>query len=290
MIQALPGAQGLAIRALGGFEVSVGSRRIDPADWQLKKAASLFKYMAIKHPAWIPREEFLEIFWADLRPENAERAFRTTIHVLRRVLQPNLPRYAPSAYLEHRDALYRLRPETILWFDVERFLDASRRFQAAQRSGERNDAIAAAREAIDLYGGALYPEDPYEDWAMDTREALHQEYLDLVEAFGRLTLSDVDPASHLEAVQILRRAVQSAEERESLYFLLMRHLAALGRTETALKYFSATSKLPRRSWEASPALRSAALRRTCRSRQDILMRARLCPASRFPARPRSQPA
>lgn len=263
---ALPVDRGLSIRALGGFHVSVGPRSIGPENWRLKKAAALFKYLAIKQPAWIPREELLDTFWGDLFPENAERAFRTTVHVLRKVLEPNLPRYAPSAYVEHRDTLYRLRPEAIQWFDVASFEAAVRRFLAARRQSDIPGALSAAREAVDLYGGTLYPEERYQEWAMAYRDLLHQEYLDTVEAFASMTVGSADAATHAEAVQIVRRALQTAPERESLHVLLMKHLDALQKPHQALNAFKRYTQIARNELGAEPGPEITQLAATIRSR------------------------
>ncbi|BAS27737.1 AfsR/SARP family transcriptional regulator [Limnochorda pilosa] len=252
MSEPLPVEEGVAIRGLGAFEVHARSRRIGLDGWRLKKSASLFKYLAVKQPAWVPRDELLDTFWGELAPDRAEHAFRTTVHVLRKVLEPNLPRYATSYYLEQRDGRYRLCPESIRWFDVQVFEGAVRRFREAQRKGDTADALEAAREAVDLYAGDLYPEDPYEDWIMAYRELLRQEYLDVVAGFARLTLQDADATTHHEAVQILRRALRAGEERESLNLLLMQHLVASGRVQEALSHFHRYEKAVRENLGTRP--------------------------------------
>jgi predicted ATPase len=95
----------------------------------------------------------MDILWRDRGPEAAANNLNQAVHVARRALGPDT--------IEVRNGLIRLEAE----IDVENFERAA---AAAQRAG----TPSAYRAALSLYGGELLPENRYDDWAEDRREAL----------------------------------------------------------------------------------------------------------------------
>lgn len=52
------------IKLLGGIQVSVGSREIDESQWQLRKAASMLKLLALSWHHLFQREQGIEPLWS----------------------------------------------------------------------------------------------------------------------------------------------------------------------------------------------------------------------------------
>jgi DNA-binding SARP family transcriptional activator len=73
---------------LGRFEVSAGSRVIREEEWRLRKAASLFKVLAISRNHRHHREQVMEMLWPDLAPSAATNNLHQVLHVARRALEP----------------------------------------------------------------------------------------------------------------------------------------------------------------------------------------------------------
>ena len=71
-----------------------------------------------------------------------------------------------------------LCPDADTTVDVVRFEELARRALA-------DEDVAAAREALALYGGELLPQDRYEPWAEERREQLRLRHLDLLRLDGR---------------------------------------------------------------------------------------------------------
>jgi len=130
-------------------------------------------------------------------------------------------------YLASEEGSLVLCPENQLWIDVEAFEEAT---LIARRSRNRT----AYRAALDLYGGELLPEDPYEEWAETRREALRQLYLALLIEVAGLNQERGD---YDLAAETLRRAVAEEPTNESAHARLMRMYALSGRRRDALAQY-----------------------------------------------------
>lgn len=74
---------------LGGFRVSVGTRAVEEGRWQLRKAASLVKLLALAPGHHIHREQAMDRLWPNLGSKAAANNLRQTLHVARRTLGPD---------------------------------------------------------------------------------------------------------------------------------------------------------------------------------------------------------
>jgi DNA-binding SARP family transcriptional activator len=117
-------SEAVRIWLLGGFRVSVGTRRtIGENDWRLKKAASLVKLLALEPGHRMHQEQIMESLWPELGLGAATNNLRQVLHFARRMLDPD-PEIS-SAYLQRRGELLELCPETPSWVDVEVFEEAA---------------------------------------------------------------------------------------------------------------------------------------------------------------------
>jgi DNA-binding SARP family transcriptional activator len=73
-------------------------------------------------------------------------------------------------------------------------------FEAAAAMARRARDPASYRAAIDLYAGELLPEDRYETWVEDRREALRQAYLGLLLVFATPSEEGGDTESAISAL------------------------------------------------------------------------------------------
>ena len=137
---------------LGGFRVSVGSRKLEEEEqWRLRKAASLVKLLALSSGHRVHRERVMDLLWPHLGRRAAANNLRHTLHFARRAFGP-----APTPrFVQLRDEEILLCPGGQLWVDVEAF-------EKAVLTAGRSREPAAYRAAIELYTGELLPEDRYE--------------------------------------------------------------------------------------------------------------------------------
>jgi predicted ATPase/DNA-binding SARP family transcriptional activator len=258
------GAAGeLRVWLLGGFHVRVGSREIDSAAWRLRKARSLVKLLALTPGHRVHREQVMEILWPHLDPGAASNNLRKILHIARRTLEPG-PTPEAAQYFVVRDDVIHLASPGAVWIDIDAF-------SLAAGEARRRDDAASYQEALSLYAGDLLPEDQYEDWASNRREALHQEYLSLLTDLAAIYEAHREEARAIETLQLL---VTRDTGREDAHRSLMRLYALTGQRQQALRQYQVLRESLSREFEAEP---DAASRRL---HEDIL-------AGRYP-NPESQ--
>ena len=208
---------------LGGFQVAVGSRTLGAKQWRLRKAADLVKVLALAPKHRLPRERAMELLWPGFGKEAASNNLRQTLYAARKTFDA----VAGSRYLAPEDRSLVLCPENELWVDVEAF-------EGATLIARRSRSPATYRAALDLYGGELLPDDPYEEWAEARREALRQLYLALLIELAGLNQERGD---YERAVETLRTLVAEEPTNEVAHAGLMRTLALSGRRRDALAQY-----------------------------------------------------
>src|SRR5215212_2987063 len=185
-----PGA--ISIQLLGGFMVWVGDRAVEGGAWRLRKAASLVKVLALARGHRLHREQAMDLLWPDSGRRSAPNNLSSTLHVARSVLDP----IVGALYVAREEESLVLCPGDGLWVDVDAF-------EQAAATARRTKEPATYWAAIDLYGGDLLPEDPYEVWTESRREELRQLYLALLIELAGLY---EERHQHEPAINALRRA------------------------------------------------------------------------------------
>ncbi len=216
----------MRIRLLGGFSVSVGSRVIGAGEWRLKKVRSLIKLLALAENHRLHREQIMNRLWPDLDMKSAINNLHRALHFARAALEPSAEN-ATSRYLALRGDLIELCPDGPLWVDVEAF-------EGAAATARRVREPAAYRAAIELYAGDLLPEDRYEAWAEERRDALRETYLALLVELAGLyeQLEEYGPA-----IETLRQVVASEPAHEEARLSLMRLYAVSGQRWQAIAQY-----------------------------------------------------
>lgn len=223
------GSEAIRVRMLGGFSVSVGSRLIGAGEWRLKKVMSLIKLLALAENHRLHREQITNLLWPDLDTKSAINNLHRALHFARAALDPTS---ATSRYLSLRGDLIELCPDGPLWIDVEAF-------ESAAATARRGREPAAYRAAIDLYAGDLLPEDRYEAWAEERREALRETYLALLVEVAALYEQRKE---YRPAIETLRQVVASEPAREEAHLSLMRLYAVSGQRRRAIAQYEQLEK------------------------------------------------
>ena len=87
----------------------------------------------------------------------------------------------------------------------------------------RRATAAGYRQALELYGGELLPDDLYEDWGADRREGLRRLKVDLLLGLAVATVGD-----RLAVIEIYRQALAADPYNEVACLGLMGALAEAG--------------------------------------------------------------
>ncbi|MEV6056894.1 BTAD domain-containing putative transcriptional regulator [Streptomyces sp. NPDC052107] len=214
-------ADGVRIRLLGGFYVTVGDRPVAAGAWRLRKARSLVKVLCLSPGHRMHREKIYDLLWPDLDRGAASNNLHQVLHAVRRALASA---GTPDDIVVLRDDMVLLGLGGGVRIDVDE-LDAA--IRQAMSSGTEADC----RAALALAEGELLPEDRYEAWVTEAAEALRR----------RRTVLDLELAETLErdhrraeALDVLRSLAAREPLDEPGHRALMRTLADAGRRREAL--------------------------------------------------------
>lgn len=211
-------ANNLTIKLLGGFTVEAGTRSISDSEWDLRKAKSLVKLLALHDRHQAHREQVMSLLWPDLDNASGSNNLHKAIHIARRTLEPELAPKQASAYLHSRGDFLVLDPPGRLTIDVENF-------QAAAEAARAQRDPELFEEALSIYGGDLLPGDLYDDWCVAKREYLRGLRLELLIELAALHEGRGEVGSAIDALRELT-AVDPAHEDATLR--LMRLLVKSG--------------------------------------------------------------
>jgi DNA-binding SARP family transcriptional activator len=230
------------IQLLGGFCVSIDGQVVDDAALRLRKARSLIKLLALAPRHILPSEQLMELLWPDVDPTTVANRFHQTLLEARRALATTGTRAHATMLLHLRRQVLSLQPPGGLVVDVDEFDDAT---ATARRTADP----AAYEAAIARYTGDLLPDDCYEEWAADRREALRQTYLSLL-----LELASLYAARQqtVQAISVLRKIVAFDAAHEEAHAGLMRLFALTGRRQQALRQFHQLREALWRELEVAP--------------------------------------
>ena len=231
----------LRLRLLDGFAVAVDGRAVPDGAWPSRKARQLLKLLALAPGHRVPRDAALEALWPDLTAGGATRALYQALFLLRRTLEPDAPRRAPSRYVRlDRDRVALVAPD-----GVETDLAA---FGHAAATGLGTGTPAALRAALAL-GGEVLPDDRYEEWTLGPRRAHREQRLALLTA---LAAAHERAGQSEAAVVALRRVLELEPAHEPAHAGLMRLYAAAGRRDEALRQYARLERALREELGAAP--------------------------------------
>jgi DNA-binding SARP family transcriptional activator len=227
----------LRVYMLGRFDIEQGERLIQSEDWRNGKARSLFKILLSRRGYQITRQEVVELLWPELDQERAANNLNQTVYNLRRTLEPELERPGASSYIKTEGPKIWLHTALIGWVDHDEF---KKLHKQAQLSGE----LGYYESAAAVYGGDYLPEDLYEDWSVSRREALRQEWTELLLQLAALYRTRGQTEKYQEC---LRRVLENDFSHEESLQKLMLTLNEVGRRDEALAlYRNFTARLKSR--------------------------------------------
>jgi predicted ATPase/DNA-binding SARP family transcriptional activator len=229
--------EGVRIRLLGGFEVTVGGRPVAAGAWRLRKAKTLVKLLALAEGHRMHREALVAVLWPDRDGVSAANNLHQALYVARRVMGG-----ASAGLFCLRDDVVLLSEGMMPWLDTEAF-DAA--CQRARRSRDPRDY----RTAAELYRGDLLPEDRFESWAEGPREAFRERRLGLLVDYAEVLSGRGDYA---QVVDIMGAVTAADPFNEGAQRTLMTALAATGRRYDALAAFDRLREALAEEYAADP--------------------------------------
>jgi DNA-binding SARP family transcriptional activator len=215
------------VYSLGAFRVLVGNQVVEDNAWRRRTARQLFKVLLTRPGRRMTRDEVVELFWPESDPDAASTNFRSTLHAMRRAIEPSDRPGTLGIVFSDRDTVW-LRPDLELWVDADHFEHS---IQDAWRS---SDPLPILMEASELYGGQFLPDDLYEDWAIERRERLKQNWAELQIRLSHELERRGDPEAATRPLQHLLE-VEPWHERAAQE--AMQLFARIGRRPEALRVY-----------------------------------------------------
>lgn len=227
----------LSVRLLGEVQLRSGDTPLPPLE--SARAESLLAYLLVHRDAPVTRQCIAFALWPDSTEAQARTNLRHVLHNLRRAL------VEPDHYLDVTPRTLQWRPRGEYWLDVATF-DASMA-RAGQAAGAA-EAVAALREAVDLYRGDLLP-GCYDEWVEGARQRLLDRYLS---GLGRLAALLDELGEPAEAARYAERLLPHDPLAEPTYQLLMRLYDACGDRARALRTYHACAATMERELGTQP--------------------------------------
>ncbi len=229
------------VRLLGQFRVAVAGRAVDENHWPRRKARQLLKLLALAPQHTLHRDQVMERLWPESKLRSATNSLNKTVHMLRRVLEPDLAAGSGSRFLTRDADQIALKPDAF-WIDVEVFE------KLAKAALESHDAVVH-ESALELYVGDLLGEDLYEDWAWSKRDQLRILHHDLLFSLARI----YEKAEQFQrSIDRVNRILLEEPSNEAAQRHLMRVYARIGHRRRALQQYERCREALKRDLDAEP--------------------------------------
>lgn len=246
------------VHLLGTFALVVGSRRIEDSAWRLRKAKAVIKLLALAPGHRLHREQVLNALWPDLDPEAAGNNLRQTIHSARQTIHLASQESGAEAQIASRGPSLTLEPSP--WVDVIEFEGT-----AAAALVTRD--LHACEEAVRLYAGELLPDDRYDEWAIERRVAVQQQYVALL---LELALQYEARGDRAQAAAAFLNVIEAEPAHETAHVGLMRLYAASGRRHEAMERYRILRESMKRDLDAEPGEEARSIYDAIRSPESVL--------------------
>lgn len=250
----------LHIQLFGALQVTVAGAAIN---LKYDKVRALLAYLAANAHQPHRRATLATLLWADYPESEARRSLNQALFTLRQAIGDQK---ANPPWLLVNNETVQINPAADTTIDVAQFMtlldacDKHRHREPADcaECAQRWAASATLYRGDLLQGFSLPDSEPFEEWSVLTREALHQR------ALAALThLADhQERCGALEAArQFAQQQVQLEPWREEAHQQLMRVLVASGQRSAALAQYEICKRLLADELGVEPSAATQALRR-----------------------------
>jgi DNA-binding SARP family transcriptional activator len=233
-------APSLRIQSFGQFNIWRNGQLIDP--WERGQAETVVKLLLTRRAGggWaVSPDELIEWLWPESDPESGLKKLLPLLSNARHTLEPDIEPRDSNFILRGSSGYYFDLSGDVTW-DVLDFRQAVYEGMTQQRLGDLEAAIKVYGAAQALYRGDFMAEDRYASWAIPQRQALQNEYRDLLAA---LADTHARLGHYADAIRAGEAALEVDPLLESVYRQLMRYHYCAGDKGQALKVYRNCVKL-----------------------------------------------
>jgi DNA-binding SARP family transcriptional activator len=214
---------GVQVRTLGGLDVLRDRRPVPLAEWRSRKARDALKMLLAARGRRLARESLMESLWPEEDPARSGPRLSVVLSTIRSVLDP-AKAHAADHYVQADRGTVRLAVEHLA-VDLETFNIESERGLRMLAGGDVEGAWTVLQAAEGIYRGDFLGDDPYEDWAVATREEARATYQEVLRALSQLASKRGAPEV---AAGYLRRLLEQDPYDEPGHLRLVAALGAAG--------------------------------------------------------------
>jgi DNA-binding SARP family transcriptional activator len=223
------GIPSLAVYCLGPFRVYQDEQPVE--DWPSSKGKAVFKYLITHRERPVIKDILMDLFWPDSPEESARNNLNVAVYGLRQALRKTNPSYSHVLF---SDDCYSLNPGIHVWLDYEAFLQHIAEARKLEELEDLEAAMSEYSKAETLYQGEFLAEDRYEDWPVQKREQLKEEYLGLLD---RLKFYYFEKQDYQVCITICRKMLVIDPCREEAHRHLMQCYFEGGQPYMALRQY-----------------------------------------------------
>jgi DNA-binding SARP family transcriptional activator len=254
-------APDITAHLLGELRVAFQDRPVEM--WSSGRGRAVFEYLIVNHHSKVRRDRLMSMFWPEVSADAARNSLNVAIHGLRQSLRAVV---GGTAVVIHQDQAYFIDPKLDIWVDVEAFEEQLKAAHQHLVSAEFVRAEEAFEGATLLYQGEFLADDPYEEWAIVTREHLRLCYLDALDRLGALRLNSGD---YPGCVAVCLKLLARDSCREDAHCRLMRCYSRQGQVQLALRQYHSCATALRTELDVAPAPATTELFARLRRREVI---------------------
>jgi DNA-binding SARP family transcriptional activator len=221
----------LRVTALGRTRVDSGEGSIG-GPWLAQRPGAVLKYLVCHRGRVVHAEDLAEALWPDSGRHGLNNV-RHFVHALRQQLEPRRRRGEPSSFIATVGGGYALDPRRVV-IDADAFERAVRDGLSAAAAGEQEVAAERLEHAVSVYGGDLFDDEPYAEWAFAERDRLRALASEALRELAGLSVARNDLARASLALD--RLAELEPLDPEVHQTLLAVCLAQGRRTQAARRY------------------------------------------------------
>lgn len=242
----------LKVRLFGPFELWCGNRQIQDSDWPRRKTQLLFKCLVSNRGRIFSKDQLIDALFGHLDVDKASLNLYNRISELRKVLEPDLPKRHPSAFIERiGTGDYRFVDTDLCWVDAESFQRHAETAQELEQTSRWSEAIEQYNKALQLYRGEYLAEDLYEEWTQATRQYLAEKHLDIIEGLIRC---HEETAQYTQVINFCKHLIELQPARESAYQAWMKAAYQSGQPEQAAQIYDQCVGALKQHLDISPSL------------------------------------
>lgn len=193
----------LKVYTLGTFEIYYTGNYRNLNSQLNHKERMLLTYLLSWSGSRIPIDIILEQFWPDKNEKKAMSNFYTTLYKLRKALEPGLKTIKQSSFVKYQDGFCWIDYQ-LVWTDDRQLVLHIKQAQHEYDKNQLDDFMATCQNVYDRYKGGYLPDYLYEDWIVDRREWIQDQWIKIMVLWvSRLLLNGNANEAHKICKRIL---------------------------------------------------------------------------------------